>query len=1261
MSNVNIEPFGSGLSSLVPVQKFMGATIAKFNCSADFASQPGSCAIELVVDTTDNDVFNPGVIGSPKFFKIVDNSGVTIFGFNGILDSISRDSGPDNKVYRASIVSPLRVLQATTLVINTYAGYGAATEGLPQFFSEDGYYQIEDSDKQPGYLPDGVSMTPTEDYFKTGYYSFATNNSNLSFTGMWERAYNIINVFGAYENEWIKIDPLDPLGVFGPPISERRVAVVPFAGFGASSSNAGMRVDKIAYAIDQLVNKTNATSIKRYIGGNLLYGTNTYNICDTAQGNVPPFPYYYGIDIIGFISSALYYLPEDFLITGDSISLADFIANVCDAINADFLIELNDETYKEGIFYADLLQTYPNSIFGGIISIIIIPKNTYVNCNRPFSEFTYDLLNLERPDAGDYGIIIPASGAGKINPGLPPYLGDPNDTGVTLISDGTRFINPLDIDYTQNGTDGSRPYGGRFPVVGPETGVLLTSVGTPQALASGIFDRTASRPISLSVGLKASDVTAAKMVVGGFQTRMNVVPRDYIYQYWGEISLVSNTGEYCSATATSTKSIPVITQTLPPNDTWDWVAIDMQSIFSQETIVGVCYDGIYFASMLEIRAAMVSYEAWETYLRATKKHKIDVLEGGGLDVLRDKITTSNVATTRKYMSLRGFAGASTQAEEFDLPDDYEIIKQICEKVKDIGDTHYGKSWVAPIPLFRTKTTESDTSLVGNVVKSWDITDSAYVEPYAYNQMEAPKDSSFMQDGRLKCFANFEHSFVAGGSDDLCYGLLSGQLSGFASGVKYKYDFSEHSNSTVFDIDPAGTGDCPVISIAHAPMALSEDYIYLTPKYFDYYNRGYCPIIDSVDPPAGTGTPPESMSTSTTNFYMYEYTFSFKQIADAIGVEGLLSNSITDPDAKVFFSSSGVVDTMKERHSEIGVFASSGLPYDYIKVYTPPFGVNEIGPSGYFNTLTSKGLRTQVLSNYEAPNNNAIDNINLVSSPSVTGMYDSHFAFTYSGTALKDILYGIKNQPVVSAGSGLPFIKFTTSPVYYPSTFQSDGVNPLSAKYIDEMSNSIRLNAIDSLPDQLSDFAEFGEEFGKSSASRAAVSPKAVGVPQKSNRYVYGPWMTNFENTIFCGKFDYERDEDLVPENFMMPIYGDITTNWQVVNADGSVSRVVSTVKGTSLSGFAGMNLAGQATANSIDNFSLFAQEEGTLTLPGLPIIQRIGGVIPNGPRITDLNITFNSSEVQTTYNFRSLSQRFGKDSRDVVRKLRKLSDKLRPK
>jgi hypothetical protein len=198
----------------------------------------------------------------------------------------------------------------------------------------------------------------------------------------------------------------------------------------------------------------------------------------------------------------------------------------------------------------------------------------------------------------------------------------PRDTGTVLFDDGSRFINPMDFDYAQNGTDGSRPYGGRFPVVGPETGVILAVPQPPEAFASGVFDSGISRPINLSLSLKASDVTAAKMVVGGFQTRMNVVPRDYIYQYWGEIALVSQTGDYCSATATSTKSIPVITQTLPPNDTWDWVAIDMQSIFSQETIVGVCYDGVYFASMLEIRAAMVSYEAWRVGRSKRQNHYI---------------------------------------------------------------------------------------------------------------------------------------------------------------------------------------------------------------------------------------------------------------------------------------------------------------------------------------------------------------------------------------------------------------------------------------------------------------------------------------------------------------------------------------------------------------------------------------------------------------------------------------------------------------
>jgi hypothetical protein len=190
---------------------------------------------------------------------------------------------------------------------------------------------------------------------------------------------------------------------------------------------------------------------------------------------------------------------------------------------------------------------------------------------------------------------------------------------------------------------------------------------------------------------------------------------------------------------------------------------------------------------------------------------------------------------------------------------------------------------------------------------------------------------------------------------------------------------------------------------------------------------------------------------------------------------------------------------------------------------------------------------------------------------------------------------------------------------------------------------------------------FGAAFGRNSLAKPAVSPRSIGIPQQSNRYVYGPWITNFSETIYCGKFDYEQNEELVPENFLIPIYGTINTNWQVVDQDGNVQRVVESVKGTSLSGFAGMNLAGQAIANSIDDFSLFAQEEGNLTLKGLPIITKVGQVLLNGPRITDISISFNGSDVQTTYNFRTLTPRVGKTSKELLKQLRKISNTIRNK
>lgn len=1185
----SITPFGSGNVSDIPVQKYMGATVAKFNCSADFASQPGSCSIDLVVDDTDGDVFVPEVIGSPQFFRIADVNDSTIFAFNGVLESISRESSPENKLYKVSLLSPLKILEAATLIIDGYTGYGSALEGLPRFYSDDGYYQIEDSDKQPGYLPDGVSMTPTVDYFETAQFSFATNNANLSFTGMWNRSYNLINVFAAYENEWVDGN--------GNPL-----AVVPFAGFGASSCTAGMRVDKIAYAIDEIVNRTEATSPRRYIGGNLMYGANTYNICGTAAGFVPPYPFYYGFDIIGFVSSVLNYLPEDFVIPGPSISIAEFVALICDTINADFIVELNDATYKNGEFVSSMSQTYPNSVFGGIISILLIPKNQYVTCARPFSQFTYDLLNLEKPDTGDYAT------SGNINPGIAP-------------TDDGRFINPLDLDYTSRGTEGSHPYGGQFPVT-PTPSEILNSIS--------------NRPVNLSVSLKSTNPTSGKMVVGGYQTRMNVVPRDFIYQYWGEITLVTATGDSAGITRSSQKSIPVITQTLPPNDTWDWVAIDMQHIFTSETITGLCYEGIYFASMMEIRAAMSSFESWRLFMMSAKSHKWSVLNSGGLSTIINSEFKSFLSTVSNYSSFIGVPTNSYINVDFRNAEKQKIIERIYDKVREIGQTHYGRSWVAPIPVFKTKLTQESDSLVGNYVRSWDVASSAYVEPYVFGQMEAPKDSSFIEEGRLKAFANFEHSFTAGGDDDVAYGLLTGSLTGFASGVKYKFDFSEHDNTTVFDFDPSATGTWPTVGLAHAAPNIDDKYIFVPPQYFDYYNRGHCPFIDTIGAIGASGP-----SNDYATFYVYTYNFGEKSVARS-STSKLPNNVMNDSNSKTFAN-------LATAKAVVGISKSVG--YSSCNVYTPS--------SGIFNHLVySSGYYQQQLQAINSAG--AVTSFNSVEPIDDENGYTAHFSFHYSGTALRDILVGIKDNPANDAGSGLPFIKFTTSPVYYPDSIQNTGIDSLGGAFIDHMSKMISNIGYSQLDNQ-GGLANFGRSFGRSAASRPAVSPRSIGIPQRSNRYVYGPWITNSTETIYCGKMEYEQNEELVPENFMIPVYGTINTNWQVVDSDGNVTRTVSSVNGTSLSGFAGMNLAGQAIANSIDDFSLFAQEEGNLTLNGLPIITRVGQTLLNGPRITDISISFNNDNVQTTYNFRTLSPRAGKSSKELLKQLRKISNTIRNK
>jgi hypothetical protein len=161
--------------------------------------------------------------------------------------------------------------------------------------------------------------------------------------------------------------------------------------------------------------------------------------------------------------------------------------------------------------------------------------------------------------------------------------------------------------------------------------------------------------------------------------------------------------------------------------------------------------------------------------------------------------------------------------------------------------------------------------------------------------------------------------------------------------------------------------------------------------------------------------------------------------------------------------------------------------------------------------------------------------------------------------------------------------------------------------------------------------------------QACVVPYSFNYAQISTRYVYGPWMTNLSYIPFRGKIEYEQDESLVPENFLIP------TNF---GEFGGFSL-------NQTSGFTGMNLAAQGRANAIDDFALFAVEEGSITVPGAPAIKRIGDSLYGIQQVTDIKINVNNQGMETTYNFKTITPKFGKNNRDLEKNLTKISNDIK--
>lgn len=1087
---MNIEPFGSNDASgtiNVGPQNHFGASMISFDVSADFASQGGKLNLDLVEDNDQR--FRVPVIGSPYYFNLSGVDGSSIFTYGGVIDSVTRSvSVSDGKKYTVSLSSPLKVIDAVSVIVGgPYTGRGNAGEGI-------------------------VGSPPL---FSYGGIPFGFHNEDTP--TIWELNYNVINIFGSYENEDITLGQIYPAYTHG---------------FGSAAADGGMSLVRVCYGLDALINRLSGA--KKYLGGNILYGTNSYNIA-AATGT----PYYYFFDALDFYSQVAPFVQPDYKVgQGNvSMSLLDLVSEICEEANMEFIVELEEGDTLSGGSGIDTFGGGPSKL-GGTIKIKTLHKNSFFNPNKPFSNVAFNLIGLEQSD-----LATPQSG---VHPGINPF-------GVGVYQD------PLDDDFVNVGTSGHRPYGGMFPIEAQSNFDYPT----------GVFIENGT------VGITATDGISAKFVVGGFQTRMIQVPRSNIYCYWGDITIIGGGNEITGSVdanleQVATRKIPVVTQQLHPSDIEDYILIDMQHIYGRQNVTDVVQSGVYAASMFEVRLAMKSYEEWHYYLSNYKIRKFN----GVWDFFnpRSTMTNKSSAQTAKSKSTNmlnangglGYAGMSamlTLGQPFNstitntdkiqpkhnpsgamtgfngygsyLVDD-SILPKMHEIIKNIGDTHYGKSWFVPMPVPTTKFAEDQETVVGNFVRSWEISSEAYLEPSYFYSYEAPQSNEFVNDGKISAFVNYDHSFIIksptspSNNFDAFNDTYQGQIVSPINGVSQSvYNFSE------YDLSSLVYTKYPTRTIVHArPEDVGQQYQFLPASYHSIYNRGIIPFTDLL------------------NRASYSYAL--------VNVSGR------------------IVDLAVEK----------GNPTS-----------SSITPIATSTPLSKVGMRSEIVS--------AINNL---------------FVLAYKDNGTNSFPYAL----VKTSRVYLPTLDSSVSPI------NSIGSNLL---YGSILGTGIPLNH---------NFTGLVSQLSALDAYPACVCPRSISIPQVSTRFVYGPWMTNIgTQRLFSGKVIFEQDENLVPENFIIPNYGNFGTTY------------------SNYSGFNGLDLAGQAIANSIDDFNLFADEQGSVTIPGAPRVSKIGESLYGIQNVTDLQVNVSNAQIQTTYNFRTYTPRIAKTTRDYVKRLQRIANTVK--
>jgi len=1304
-TNSNPSPFGTSSATPQPnigAQFFLGCSVIDFTVNADWSSQGGNLTVNLLEDTlsTSNLDYNNAyarwslgstyvqklrdpniydyatgtlangslpVIGSPQHFRLVDTSNAIVFQYDGILSSISRNASPNaGKIYTVELTSPLKLLENCSILLKSTPGFGYAIEGNPSGISMNGYYENNsvadpvyynsntnrytsiqlDTNLSKGFV--ATSGLKTNEIYDTttvgtaGNFAleknfltqnigptFGTNNRAIN----WGNVYNLQNVFGIFENE--------------------SYGLTNYARFGGSRSagnatkDEGLRLDMIAFALDELINRNADSSplpAKRYFGGNIISGTTTYNFYDVSQGNVASNPYFFGFDVYSFTTYMINKLGADYVYTGNlSSNLLEFISTLCSDAGVDFIVELNriqtsdagapnywDGTdtvsnydspgslYNGGTFHLE--KSFTNSVPGGIISIKILDRRSLsisdpANIRTPFSKIAYQILGYEVPDYGDKGL-------GYINPGDPNPFSSAFEWGAF----GNTYLDPLDDDYVLKGTDGSSPYGGKFPVVTKaDQNVLANTAG----LDINDVRQNASQT---TVKIQDNQQTTAKFVVGGKQSRVVHVPQEYIYQYWGEIS-VEPTGNEClnDGTENRLRPIPVITPFLEPDDVVDFIMIDTKSIFgniNDSILNNVNTSGVYCASVVEIRAAMKGFSNWLDFIHVFKPCVSAALQAyAGLDInnaldqlvgtqfklnqTANSISVDTNEPTHQASETATNGGEShlTPSKKLSEKDESnrslngaiveDIEKKLHEKIKFIGDTHYGKSWVVWTPQSTPKVTAEDPTNLTNYGKydnSWSPVADAYLEPSAFNEFRAPKHTKFMNGARVCNYANY-YSVINSGDILIDRQKNYQNLSSSPYPVNdayidlydnkpYSFDFSEISETdkAQFNTDIYNTSTCSETRTSLKIQSESE-FTFVPYDYFYYYDRGRKPYFSPV----------------TTGIYGISYSGNYCRVQ----YPGMIIESGYD----IYRGTSKAGSSP----TNIAMLPSS-LDYEKEEV------TNSILKQTILERIMCGGNTSSVWTN-GSPVFQYVNNISLT----------------------EDFLDLMVPDNGINC---ITFTRITTPFVKYPITdgdtrkYTNFGLNILAPAMFNIANGGENINIDgENTPDSHKNSTYHSDEFYP-----PCIQPTEVGLAQQSTRHHYGPWFTQ-HNFIYGGKVEYIEDESLVPENFIFPVYGTLSSLDSNAPAFSSI-----------LSGFYGMNLAGQAIANSIDGYGQFAAEDGSLTIPGAPLVKRIGDALLGGPYITSINVSVGVQGITTQYTFNSVTSRSGKTNTDIVNKIRRVSN-----